>query len=130
MTDKGETKMTTTTANATPEMTHEYVAEINLKLQETTREYVAELKLKLQAALREINEGNRMLQQRDRAAEKTAKDFRDKLGHDLKFEYIQYKNVADAPMTAELGEIMRDYLKSMFKTLVKSGISFEPENLK
>jgi hypothetical protein len=74
---------------------------------------------------REIEE-RKLLQQRDRAdAKKSSEDFRGRLAHELRFDYIQFKNVLTAEMSSELGEIMRDRLKSIFKILAKNGLKIE-----
>jgi hypothetical protein len=74
---------------------------------------------------REIEE-RKLLRLRDREdAKKSAQDFKGRLAHELRFDYIQYRNVITAEMSSELGEIMRDRLKSIFKILAKNGLKID-----
>jgi hypothetical protein len=71
-------------------------------------------------------EERKLLQIRDRAeAEKSSEDFRERLASELRFDYNQFKDAMTMEMHLELGEIMRDKLKSVFKILEKIGLNIE-----
>ncbi|MDR1481245.1 MAG: hypothetical protein LBI74_01320 [Synergistaceae bacterium] len=74
---------------------------------------------------REIEE-RKLLQLRDRAeAKKSSDDFKDRLASELGFDYTQFKDAMKMKMNPELGETMRDRLKSIFKILIKNGLNIE-----
>jgi hypothetical protein len=65
----------------------------------------------------------KQLRLRDRAEAKMDADvFKGRLAYELEFDHKQYKDAEGMEMTVELGEVMRDRLKSVFKVLEKRGL--------
>jgi hypothetical protein len=88
-------------------------------------EKISTLMGELEAARREIEE-RKILRLRDKEdAERAARVFKERLTHELGFDYSQYKIASDMEMTVMLGEILRDRLRSVFKILRKNGFNFE-----
>ena len=48
-----------------------------------------------------------------------------RLASKLKVEYRDFKDAENLPMSIELGENMREQLKSIFSILLKTGLSFD-----
>lgn len=51
--------------------------------------------------------------------------YKKRLKNALKIEYIDFKSADNMPMSLELGDNMREQIKTIFKTLKKFDIDFE-----
>ena len=94
----------------------------NTKMQELLQAQVAGLKKELEQKEQEISDRIEMSQLAQRDSERQSDQQLRRLGSELSTYYRDIRESEGVPMTADLGEILRDQILDVFRVLIRNGI--------